>query len=119
MAWCGGASAALWPAGAGLGGFWRAGRRAGQRGQASKIPADAAGAEFSLAAAAFPALAVVFGDGAGDAELGDGGDYEPGPAGDLLRVAEGGLVPAQDMLCEPAGVLDVESVKVGAPEQAQ
>jgi hypothetical protein len=41
------------------------------------------------------------------------------PAGYLLRVAEGGLVPAQGVLGEPAGVLDVESVEVGAPEQVQ
>jgi len=70
------------------------------RGQAGEIPADAAGAELSLAAAAFPALAVVGGDGAGEAELGDGGDDEPGPAGDLPGVAEGGLVPAQGVLGE-------------------
>src|SRR5258705_6824205 len=71
---CGGAFAAFGPSGAWPGGFWWPGGRTGKRGQAAEIPADPAGAEFSLQAAAFPALAVVCGDGAGEAELGDGAE---------------------------------------------
>ena len=41
-----------------------------------------------------------FRDGAGEVELGDDGDDEPGPASYLLPVAEGGLVPAQGVLGE-------------------
>ena len=106
---CGGAGAAFGPSGSGFGGFWRPGWRAGKRGQASEIPADPAGAQFSLRAAAFPALAVVFGCWPGEAELGEGGDDQPGPAGDLLRVAQRRLVPAQGVLGEPVGVLGVET----------
>ena len=70
-----------------------------------KIPADPAGCEFPGLAAAFPALPVVFGNGPGQAQLGDSGDDEPGPAGYLTWVAERGLVPAQGVLGEPVGVL--------------
>jgi len=106
VAFCWGAAAAPGAAGAGLGGFRCPGRRAGQGGQAGEIAADAAGAELALAAAAFPALLVVFGDGAGEAELGDCRDDEPCPAGQLRGVAEGGLVPAEGVLGEAVGVLD-------------
>ncbi len=93
--------AAFGAAGSGFGGFWRAGRRAGEQEQATEIPADAAGGEPAGLAASFPGQAVVAGDGAGQAELGDRGDDQPGPAGDLLRMAQGGAVPAQGVLGEP------------------
>ena len=92
-------------AGACPGGFWRAGRGAGQRDQAIKIAADAAGGEPAGLAAPFPGQAVVFGEGAGQAQLGDRGDDQPGPAGHLPRVAQRGVVPAQGVLGEPVGVL--------------
>ena len=56
VAWCRGGSAASGASRPGPGGFWRAGRGAGECGQAMKIAADPAEAEFPLAAAAFPAL---------------------------------------------------------------
>ena len=43
VAWCWGAAAAFGAAGSGFGGFRRAGRRAGDGGQAGETPADAAG----------------------------------------------------------------------------
>ena len=79
----------------------RAGRCPCQRGHATKIAADAAGAQRSLLAAPLPALPVVRGDRPGEAELGEGGDDDPGPAVHLLRVAQCGVVPAQALLCEP------------------
>jgi hypothetical protein len=66
-----------------------------------EIAADPAGAEFAGLAAAFPALPVVFGDRPGEPQLGEGGDDQPGPPRDLLRVAQRGVVPAQGVLCEP------------------
>src|ERR1035437_2174101 len=119
MPGCGGTVPPFGASGACLGGFGGAGRRTGQRDQAMKIPADPAGCEFPGLAAAFPALPVVFGNGPGQAELGDRGDDEPGPAGDLTRVAERGLVPARGVLGEPVCVLDVKAVQVGAPDQVQ
>ena len=53
---------------------------------------------------------MVFGDRAGEAELVEGGDDQPGPAGELPGVTERGLVPAQGVLGEPVGVLDVKAV---------
>jgi len=101
----------LGAAGSGSGGFWRAGRGAGDRGQAGEIAADAAGGEPAGLVAAFPGQAVVEGECAGQAQLGDGGDDDPGPAGELGGGAQGGLVPAQGGLGEPVGVLEVEACR--------
>ena len=105
----GGAGAAFGASGAGAGVFRWPGRRAGKCGQSREIPADPAGGELSRRAAAFPALAAVPGGWAGQAEHGQGRDDQPGPPGDLLGVAERGLVPAQAVLGEPVRVLDIET----------
>src|SRR5215469_6683032 len=107
-----GAAAAFGAAGSGSGGFRRAGRGAGYRGQAGEIAADAAGGEPAGLAAAFPGQAVVPGEGAGQAQLGDRGDDDPGPAGELGGGAQGGLVPSQSGLSEPVSVLHIEAVQV-------
>src|SRR5260370_11435803 len=105
MPGCRGAGPSFGTAGACPGGFWRAGWGAGQGDQVIEIGADAAGGEPAGIAAAFPGDAVVFGEGAGQAQLGEGRGDQPGPAGDLTRFAEGGFVPAQGVLGEPVGVL--------------
>jgi hypothetical protein len=119
-----GAAAALGPAGPGFRGFRRAGRGAGGCGQAGEIPVDAAGGEPAGLAGAFPGVAVIGGEGAGEAQLGDGGDDDPGPAGELGGGAQGGLVPAQGGPGEPAGVLEAAEMlrrlpRMGGPRSEQ
>ncbi len=119
MPGCGDAGASFGSARACPGGFWRAGRRAREGGQAAKIAADASGGERPGLTAAFPALPVILGYRAGQAQLGEAAKDQPGPAAHLIRLAERGFVPAQGGLGEPVAVLDVEPVQAGAPDQVQ
>src|SRR5215469_18546400 len=114
-----GAGAALRAAGSGSGGFRRAGRGAGDRGQAGEIAADPARGEPVLPAAALPGMPVVLGQSAGQAQLGDRADDDPGPTAELGRGTQGRLVPGQGGLSEPVGVLEVEAVQVAQSAQAQ
>jgi hypothetical protein len=52
---------------------------------------------------------------AGEPQLGVGGDAEPGPAVDLLGQTHPGGSPAEGVLGELEGVLDVKAVDVGPP----
>src|SRR5258708_16866470 len=74
------------------GGFWRAGWGAGQRDQVIEIAADAAGGEPAGLAAAFPRPAGVFGEGAGQAQLGEGRGDQPGGSGGLIWPHRDGLI---------------------------
>ena len=64
----------------------------------------------------FPGPAQVSGEGAGEQELGVGGDDDTGPAVGLLGGADLGGGEAEGALEGADGVLDVESCEVGAPE---
>jgi hypothetical protein len=63
--------------------------------ETAKSPADTRGCEAPLACGPLPGLAEVFCEGTGKAELGMGGNDEPGPAiggGRLAAVRPGSLL---------------------------
>ena len=66
-------------------------------------------------APSFPGQAYVLDDGSGQSELGVGGGDEPGPAVGLCGCAQSWGGPAQGVLDEPEGVLDVETAQVAGP----
>jgi hypothetical protein len=63
-----------------------------------------------------PGSAQVSAEGAGEEELGVGGDDDTGPAAGLPGGADLGGGEAEGALEGADGVLDVESREVGAPE---
>ena len=65
-------------------------------------------------AGSFPGEFVVGDEVSGEPELGVGGCDGPGPPVGLFGGADRGGDPAQSVLREPEGVLDVEAVQVGA-----
>lgn len=62
-----------------------------------------------------PGAAQVLGEGAGEAELGVGGDDEPGPQIGAVGVTDFRGRPAEGLLPQPEGVLQVESAEEGLP----
>lgn len=62
--------------------------------------------------AAFPRVALILGEAAGEQELSIGGEQHPGPAFGLFRVAEGDIGPAQHAFQELQVVLDIEPAKI-------
>lgn len=77
---------------------------------------DTCGCEAPLACGPLPGLAEVFCEGPGKAELGVGGDDEPGPAVGGGWLAELGSGPPQRLLEHPEGVLKIESAQERLPE---
>lgn len=67
----------------------------------------------------FPRMAKVTSERDGQAELGVGGNDQPGPAVGLLGGADPGRGPPQGALGEPEGVLGVEAAQVGPPHHVQ
>lgn len=65
-------------------------------------------------AGSFPGEFVVGDEVSGEPELGVGGCDGPGPPVGLFGGADRGGDPAEGVLREPEGVLDVEAVQVGA-----
>ena len=83
-------------------------------------PADAArGERPGGVGVLLPGAAEVAGEGAGEQELGVGGDDDPGPAVGLLGGADLRGGEAEGALQGADGVLDVEPCEVGAPELVQ
>ena len=70
-------------------------------------------------AGSFPGEFVVGDEGFGEPELGVGGCDGPGPPVGLFGGADRGGDPAQSVLREPEGVLDVEAVQVGAGTEVE
>ena len=77
--------------------------------QSLKPSADACWGEQAWVSVSFPGQAKIVDGAAGEAELGVGGDDEPGPAIGLYGCAHGGGGPAEGVLGEAVGVLDVEA----------
>src|SRR5580704_7785996 len=98
------------PSGAGAGGFRRAGGGAGHLAGAAEPGADLARGHRRWLRG--PRLPGQPGDGtqaAGEPQLGEGGDQEPGPAVGGGGVAQQRPGPAELLLEEPEGVLEVEA----------
>ncbi|WP_432417609.1 alpha/beta fold hydrolase, partial [Actinoplanes solisilvae] len=66
-----------------------------------------------------PGQPVITDQWAGQAELGERGQDEPGPPVGLLRGADFRDRPAQDLFGEPECVFDVETAQVGAPDPVE
>ena len=105
-----------WPSGAGTGGFRRAGRAGGLWADVQEVAADADGSERVRGAGLFPGTAPVSGEWAGEAELGVGGEDQPGPAVGGFRRADLRGGPAEGLFEQAEGVLDVEAPQVCLPE---
>ncbi len=115
VAGCGeGVLSARWPSGAGAVGFQCFGRAAGL--WAPEVAADAGGSEPVRRAGFFPGTASVACEGAGETELGVGGDDQPGPAVGGLGGADLRGGPGEGLLEQAEGVFDVEASQVGLPE---
>lgn len=84
-----------------------------------KVAADPGGGEPSRFRWGFPGQAKVGGEGAGKAELGERGDDDPGPAVGRFGVADLRNGPAQGLLEEPEGVLDVEAAQPCRPDRIE
>src|SRR5512139_53809 len=110
MAGCGGpVDGAGWASWAWGGGF-RCPRRVGDlRSDVPKPSTHAGRGEPAWRNGSFPRTAQIGGDVAGEAELGVGGDDQPGPAVGGGRVAQPGCGPAQSLFEQTEGVFQVES----------
>ena len=84
-----------------------------------KSSSDASRGELGGVAGAFPRHAHVVYQASGQAQLGVGGDDEPSPAICLLGHLQRGSGPAEGVLDEAVGVLEVEAVEVGGQAQLQ
>ena len=85
---------------AGGSGFWWTGWGAQCWGKSSKLSSDAGGGESAGFALSFPWEAEVVDEVSGEAELGVGGEDEPGPAVGLFGGAQRGGPPAEGVLEE-------------------
>src|SRR5271166_4266024 len=77
--------------------------------------ADPGGGQAAGRGGALPGQAEVFGDAAGEPELGQGGQDQPGPPVGGGGVAEPGAGPAEDLLEEPECVFDIETPQERLP----
>jgi transposase len=102
-------------AGAGLARFRCTGGAADGRADVPKSPPDAGWGEPSRRGGAFPGQAQVGCERPGEAELGVAGDDQPGPPVRGSRGADSGGGPAQDLLEQPEGVLQVEAAQERLP----
>jgi hypothetical protein len=75
-----------------------------------KPPADPGRGQPSRLSRAFPGQAQVVSERPGEAELGVGGDDQPGPPVRGGRVADLGDGPPEDLLEQPEGVLKEQAV---------
>jgi hypothetical protein len=69
--------------------------------------ADAGRGQAAVAGGGLPGQPEVFGQAAGEVELGVRGDDEPGPPAGSGRVAQLRAGPAEDLLEEPEGYLEL------------
>src|SRR3954451_10672009 len=104
-----------WASGAGSAGFRRVGRNGDLRSEAAKSAADPGRGQPPGCAGPFPGVAQVGGQVAGQAQLGVGGDDQPGPAVGSGGIAQLGGGPAEGLLEEPEGVFEVEPAQEGLP----
>src|SRR5450759_5389019 len=104
---------------AGGSGFWWTGWGAQCWAESAKPSPDAGGGESAGFVSSFPWEAEVVNEVACEAELGVGGEDEPGPAVGLFAVAQRWGGPAQGVLEEPEGVLDVEAAQVSPPTDVE
>ena len=77
--------------------------------------ADPGGSQPARRGGPFPGQAQVCSEGAGEAELGVGGDDQPGPPVRGGRVAEFRGGPPEDLLEQPEGVFKIETAKERLP----
>src|SRR4051812_35723782 len=80
---------------------------------------DAAGGERVRRLVWLPGQPMVADQRAGQAQLSEGGQDEPGPPVSLLWGAEFRGGPAQGLFGEAERVLDVETAQVGAPDPVE
>ncbi len=103
-----------------VGRIWCAGRQGGFRAEVAKPSANACRGEPARSGGGFlPRAAEVFGEVAGQPELGVRGDDQPGPAVRGLGGAQAGPGPVQGLFEEPERVFDVEAAQVGVPESVK
>mgnify|MGYP001826870116 CR=1 FL=1 len=119
MALSGAGAGAFGASGACSGGFWWVGGCAEVCAKSSKPSADADGGQSVGCEWSFPWEAEVLDEAAGEAELGEHGDDEGSPAVGLFWGAERWCGPAEGVLGEAEGVLDVEPAEVGAPASVE
>src|SRR5215207_383506 len=110
---------ALGPAWGAPRGFRRGGRRPQHAQQARKPPADPVGRQLPGRAGPLPRQPLIGDELAGQAQLGVGGDHQPGPPLRLLGVAHPRGGPAEGLFTEPDGVLAVEPAGVGPPGKVE
>jgi len=107
------------PSGAGLAGFRRTGRAGQPRADVPKPAADPGRGQPARRGGPLPGQAQAIGQWPGLAELGVAGEDEPGPPVSSLRVADLGRGPAEDLLEQPEGVLEVEAAYERLPQSAR
>jgi hypothetical protein len=100
-------------------GFRRIGCRAEPCQKLRKPAADPTRSQPAGRAGPLPRQPSVTGHPAGQAQLGVGGQHQPGPAVGLLGMPGPRGGPAQGLLTEPDGVLQVEAAHVGAPQHRE
>ena len=110
-------AAAGWASRAWPGGFRCSGGATGLAAEVPKSSPDAGGSEAFGRCGAFPGAAEVGDRAAGEAELGVGGQDEPGPAVGGGWVAGFWAGPAEGLFEHAEGVLDVESPEECLPGQ--
>ena len=99
-----------WASGSGLGGSGHIGGTGGLHAEVAEPPPNPGRGELTRLRRPLPGPAKVLGEGAGEAELGVGGDDQPGPEVGRVRVADLGNGPAQGLLEQPEGVFKIEPV---------
>src|ERR1035437_1075266 len=112
-------SGVFWAPGSGSVGFRRTGWCAQGWAESLKPSADARGCELGGVAESFPGQALVVDEPAGQAQLGVGGDDQPGPAVGLVGGLQRWCGPAEGAFDEAEGVLDVEAAQVGTPAEVE
>lgn len=105
-----------WPSRAGTSGFGNTGRAGEVSADVPEPPTDPGRGEPAGGGRLLPRAAEVRGEGPGEPELGVGDDQEPGPAVRRLGGAEFRSGPAQGLLREAEGVLQIEAAEKCLPE---
>lgn len=103
------------PSGTWSGRFRRDCRAGCCRADVAKPPADPGGGEAAGLAGPFPGAPEILGEGPGEAELGVGGDDQPGPQVGRVGIPDLRGGPAQGLFHQPEGVLQVEAAEEGLP----
>src|SRR6266516_6609627 len=113
-----GGDTALGAAGAGPGGFRRAGWRAQDPADATIAAPDAAWAELLGRDGPLPGpgAAEILGQAPGEASLGVGGKQQPGPAVGLGGAAQAGPGQPEGLLAKPEGVRKIEPSQEDPPQ---